>query len=275
MLMYPIPKIYNGYPPTPLDRRYFGVWDSGEMNGLLNYFMMRLRIPEGGYIFSIYAADFEQIGRSETVEIWNDVMTNLLDSQHITAAEINNGIYVQWLVQGPTVINIKVIADTGNLNSFLNGIFLNCMGYCGKTPGFWKNNIRKALEGRQNGIQVTKQNLINALDMITASYGQGTIWGFDWLTFQGTNDDKLSQAWNILDYGGNDMEAKARKQILALLLTAAHYGGSLEIIPIGWYEGGQVKTLVGWITTILNEYNSENFEVAKDLADYLNNAGCE
>jgi len=275
MLIYPVPKIYNGYPPTPLDRRYFAVWDSGELNGLLDHFTMKLRIPEGSYIFSVYAADFEQVGRSETVEIWNEMMTTLLDSQHITAAEINNGIYLQWLVQGPITINIKVIADPGNLNSFLNGIFLNCMGYCGKTPGFWKNNIRKALEGRQNGIQVTKQNIINALDMITASYGQGTIWDFDWLTFQGTDNEKLSKAWDILDYGGNDMEAKARRQILALLLTAAHYGGSLEIIPIGWYDGGQVKTLVGWITTILNEYNGQNFEVAKDLADYLNNAGCE
>ncbi len=275
MLMYPIPKIYNGYPPTPLDRRYFGVWDSGELNGLLDHFTMKLRIPEGGYIFSIYAADFEQIGRSETVEIWNEMMTNLLDSQHITAAEINNGIYIQWLVQGPIVINIKVIADPGNLNSFINGIFLNCMGYCGKTPGFWKNNIRKALEGQTWGIQVTKGSLLNALDMITASYGTGTIWNYGWLTFLGSDNDKLSQAYDILDYEGNDMEAKARKHILSLLLTATHYGGPLDMIFINWYDGGMAKTLAGWVTTILNEYNNENYEVAKDLGDYLNNAGCE
>jgi len=127
MLIYPVPKIYNGYPPTPLDRRYFGVWDSGEMNGLLNYFIMNLSIPEDRYIFSIYAADFEQIGRSETIEIWDSSMTTLLDSQYITSAEINNGIYVKWLVQGPRNIIIKVIADPGNLNNFINGIFLNCL----------------------------------------------------------------------------------------------------------------------------------------------------
>ena len=71
------------------------------------------------------------------------------------------------------------------------------------------------------------------------------------------------------------MEAKARRQILALLLTATHYGGQLDMILIGWDDGGVTKTLVGWITTILNEYNAGNYEVAKDLADYLNNAGCE
>ena len=274
MLMYPVDKIYYGYPPTPLDRRYFGVWDSGELNGLLNHFMMRLSIPAGRYLLSIYAADFEQVGRSETIEIWNEPMTTMLDSQHITAAQINNGIYLQWLVEGPRIINIKAIADQGNLNSFINGIFMNCMGYCGKTPGFWKNNIRKALEGRQNGIQVTKGSIINALDAITTSYGTGTIWNYDWLTFQGSDNDKLTQAWNILEYGGNDMELKARRQILALLLTATHYGGQLEMLFIGWYDGGLAKTLVGWITTILNEYNAANYEVAKDLADYLNNAGC-
>jgi len=71
------------------------------------------------------------------------------------------------------------------------------------------------------------------------------------------------------------MEAKAKRQILALLLTIAHYGGQLDIVLIGWYDGGQAKTLVGWITTILSEYNAGNYEVAKDLADYLNNTGCE
>jgi len=273
VLMYPVDKIYYGYPPTPYKRMY-GQWDSGELNGLLNYFIMRLRIPEGAYILSIYAMDFAGIGRSENITIWDESMTNLLDFQHITSGEINNGIYIQWYVEGPRIINIKAIADAGNLNSFIDGIFLNCLGYCGKTPGFWKNNIRKALEGRQNGIQVTKGSIINALDMINASFGTGTFWDYDWLTFQGSDNDKLTQAWDILEYGGDDMEAKARRQILALLLTAAHYGGSLDMILINWYDGGQVKTLVGWITTILNEYNAENYEVAKDLADYLNNMGC-
>ena len=275
MLMYPVNKTYYGYPPTPLDRRYFGVWDSGELNGLLNYFTIRLSIPDGRYLLSIYAADFEQVGRSETIEIWDEPMAAMLDSQHITAAEINNGIYVQWYLEGPRIINIKAIADPGNLNSFINGIFMNCMGYCGKTPGFWKNNIRKALEGRTRGTQVSKQSIINALEAITISYGDGLISDFDWLTFEGTDAEKLGQALDLLQYNGNDMEAKARRQILALLLTATHYGGKLDMLFIGWYDGGLAKTLVVWITTILNEYNAGNYEVAKDLTDYLNNAGCK
>ncbi len=127
MLIYPEDKLYLGYPPTPLNGRVLGVWDSGELNGLLNYFIMKVDIPEGDYIFSIYAADFVQIGRSETIEVWDELMTTLLDSQYITSGEINNGIYVQWFVQGPRTISIKVIADLGNLNSLINGIFVNSL----------------------------------------------------------------------------------------------------------------------------------------------------
>ena len=127
MLTYPEDKLYFGYPPTPLDGRVFGVWDSGEMSEPLDYFVVKVNILEGEYLFSIYAADFEKIGRSETVEVWDESMTTLLDSQYITGDEINNGIYVQWFVRGPATINLKVIADPGNLNSFINGIFLNCI----------------------------------------------------------------------------------------------------------------------------------------------------
>lgn len=71
--------------------------------------------------------DFGRLGRSEIIEIWDESMTTLLDSQHITGSEITEGIYVQWFVMGPRTINIKVIADPGNLNSFIDGIFLNCV----------------------------------------------------------------------------------------------------------------------------------------------------
>jgi hypothetical protein len=126
VLIYPKSRIYYGYPPTPLDGRIYGQWDSGELNGPLNYFTMTVEIPKGKYIFSVYAMDLERISRSETIQIWDSSMTTLLNSQHISGGDINNGIYVQWAVSGRTTINIKVIADPGNLNCFINGIFLDC-----------------------------------------------------------------------------------------------------------------------------------------------------
>lgn len=273
VLFYPEDKIYYGYPPA-VNERIYGQWDSGELGWPLNYLIIKLKIPKGEYILSIYAMDFARVGRSETIEIWDESMSNLLDSQYITSDEINKGIYIQWFVRGPRVLNIKVIADQGNVNSFVDGIFLNCLDcYCGKTIGFWKTNILKALHGWKRGIQVSKEDIIKALDTITNLYGEGSIWGFDWLTFKGSDDRKLRQALNVLWYedDGRNMEVKAKAQILALLLTDTHYKQHFDVIQIDWYEGGQTRTIIGWITTILYEYNFGNYEVAKDLADYLNN----
>jgi len=125
VLVYPEDKIYYGYPPTPLNGRIYGQWDAGEMGQPLNYFIMNLTIPNGIFIFSVYVMDFANAGRSETIEIWDKSMT-ILDSQYINSSEINNGTYIQWYVKGPTVINIKTIADPGKLNCFIDGIFLNC-----------------------------------------------------------------------------------------------------------------------------------------------------
>ncbi|RJX16066.1 hypothetical protein CW703_02525 [Candidatus Bathyarchaeota archaeon] len=152
VLVYPTVKLYHGYPP-PLDGRIYGQWDSGEMGYPLNYFIIKLEIPKGKYLLSVYAMDFEEYGRSETIEVWDENMNTLLDSQYITADEINNGIYLKWYVKGPQTINIKVIADQGNLNSFLDGIFLNCLKVGGETLNSFVDelilNLNVAIENLQ------------------------------------------------------------------------------------------------------------------------------
>jgi len=239
----------------------------------LNYFIVNLTIPNGRFILSIYAMDLAKFGRSELIEIWNKEMTMLLDSQYIDADEINNGLYIQWYVEGPTSVNIKVIADNGNLNSFIDGIFLNCLGWwCGKTIGFWKNNIRKALMYRTRGTQVSRQEILDALAEISLSYGEGSIWDFDWLTFDGSDQFNLRKAYNTLasrswfdgnwNWRASEMKYKARAQILALFLTITHF------------YNGDAGILTEWVNMILNSYQHEEYETAKDLADFLNNLKC-
>ncbi len=275
VLIYPEDKIYYGYPPTPLNGRILGVWDSGEMGWPLNYFIIKLEIPAGKAVLSVYVMDFARIGRSETIEIWDESMTTLLDSQYVTGDEINEGVYLQWYVEGSRTINIKVIADQGNLNSFVNGIFLNCLGYdCyyGKTIGFWMCDILKALLEWNSGVQVSREDIVEALDTITALYGTGSTWDFEWLTFEGSDDDKLIKAFQTLwqEIESPSVEAEAQAHILALLLTDVHYGKHFCVVWIGWYEGGQTRTVTGWITTILGEFKDGNYETAKNLADHLN-----
>ncbi len=273
VLTYPTVRFYYGYPPT-LNEKIYGVWDSGEFGWFLNYFIIKLKIPEGKYLLSLYVMDLEGYGRSETIEIWDENMTAMLDSQYINASEINDGVYVQWYVEGSSVINIKVIADQGNLNSFVNGIFLNCIcSYDGKTIGFWKNNIRKAISDRTKGIQVSREEILDALREINATYGEDSSWGFSWLTFKGSDQEILKDAYKILRFRhqARSMEAKARAQILALLLTTTHFEEDGCWIWVPCYEDGKAAIAAEWINLILTEYKNGNYEVAKDLADYINN----
>jgi hypothetical protein len=261
VLTYPTVKLYPDYPP-PANDKIFGVWDSGEFGWPLNYFVVNLTIPMGRFILSIYVMDLEEYGRSELIEIWDKEMIVLLDSQYINASEINNGVYIQWYVEGPTAVNIKVIADHGNLNSFIDGIFLNCLGWwCGKTIGFWKNNIRKALMCRTRGTQVSRQDILNALADISLSYGEGSVWDFDWLTFDGSDRFNLRKAYNTLasrswfdrkwNWRAKEMKYKARAQILGLLLTITHF------------YNGDTRILAEWMNTILYSYRSGDMKTLK------------
>jgi hypothetical protein len=133
VLIYPRWKYMfgeNNFPKeSDLGERIYGQWDSGEFLWPLNYFNIELEIPEGSYLLSLYIMDFPmRRNRSETIEIWDHAFENRLDFQHLTKEEMYNGVYLNWNITGPNVINIKVIADNAfdHINSYIDGIFLNC-----------------------------------------------------------------------------------------------------------------------------------------------------
>jgi hypothetical protein len=129
--VYPVDKYHPGYPPSPLNGRRFGAWDCGEFLGDLNYFTIELEIPIGSYYLSLYIIDYDNASRSQTVEIWDSTMATQMatqmDTQYINGTEINEGLYLRYLVRGKTTLNIKVIADPGNINSFIDALFINCI----------------------------------------------------------------------------------------------------------------------------------------------------
>jgi len=149
---------------------------------------------------------------------------------------------------------------------------VSACNYTGRTVGFWKTNIAKALgiiEGKQ---QVSTEAILGCLEEITAEYGSS----YSWLNFtQPSNEAKLSKAHLILSFYNlaSNMTYKARGQTLALLLTVCHLDCASTPIKIPWYNEGETHSVYQWITIIFNEYNSGNFETAKDLADFLNNWG--
>jgi hypothetical protein len=70
--------------------------------------------------------------------------------------------------------------------------------------------------------------------------------GYEWPTFEDTDDENLMKAYDLLTFSGNaaSMEAKAQRQILGLLLTTNKYQENTD----NWLEN--------IITAILKEYNS-------------------
>lgn len=142
----------------------------------------------------------------------------------------------------------------------------------GLSKGFWKSNIKKWLVKDGKGTQVDLEDIEQYLWSINETYGQD----FDFLNFTNTTDDAhLWKAYEILDIpDSSNMTMKAQAQILALLLTAEHIEGyeesGVQIPDMGWgycYTG----SMDGAIAEILDLYSDGEYELAKDLADYLNN----
>jgi len=85
-----------------------------------------------------------------------------------------------------------------------------------KTIGFWKTNIKKALAGKTNGIQVSRGQLLAWLSDVE---GLGPF--TEPFTFSGTDDEKLENALHYLKSteSGNSPFARLTRQLLAAELN--------------------------------------------------------
>ena len=83
-----------------------------------------------------------------------------------------------------------------------------------RTIGFWKNNIRKHIEGKKSGFQVTKADLLTWLDDVEAFHlPQPFSFGI------GSDSERLQAALDVLDYSGSDIVRKTLRQLLACELN--------------------------------------------------------
>lgn len=133
----------------------------------------------------------------------------------------------------------------------------------GYTPGWWKNNARKLLEGRTRGTQITLEDYVAAVDCVYTRWSSD----LDWLP------TTVEEAHAILDIDepNCDHMIKSRIHILAFLLTICHFGEESENVmatgPLGTYS----MSIADWADFIIGHYNAGNYEDAKDYADILNN----
>jgi hypothetical protein len=254
-------------------------WDDGSERGYPSdgYINITLEFPKGMFMLSLYAYDMERWQRpNQTIYITNE-SGEILASAVMEGTEFDEGIYLQFLVCGPTTVIVQVMKGPESINALLSGIFVDKVEkWCGKTIGFWKTNIGKQIgKIRGKGIQVDIEIIRNALDNIHDKYG------WSWIPY---GPDQDIEAWNLLNYKdpstgkrcARDPKIKAEAQSLALLLTAEIFGGTtdLTLIEINGYGS---DTISGWINQIVAEFNkaSPDYVFIYDVADFLNNLNDE
>jgi len=253
---------------------------SQPLHGYVNVTMF---FPQGAYLLSLYAYDFEKYQRfSELYRIYDSTGTKLLASKQISGTIFDNGVYEIFKVVAPSgglTIIVQVYNDAGHdvlyklpngtwafpsdktLNVVLSGIFVDKIqcSWDGHTIGYWKNHLDMT-------------GITSVLNDIHNRYSGVNWW---WLP------DNLTEAWLLLNYKdpntgqlkSNDPEIKAAAQTLALLLTTEVYGfpdptgPRVYIYPYGSF------TVAQWTIKIITEWGkaSPNYAFIQKVADYLNN----
>lgn len=256
-------------------------WDDGSERDKIfpmtseGYFNVTMEFPQGVFMLSLYAYDKERNERpNQTIFITNE-SGEVLVSAVMDGPEFDEGIYLQFLVCGPTTIIVHVMRGPESANALLSGIFVDKLRcWDGRTIGFWKTNIGKQIGMiKGKGTQVHIDDIRDALDNIHNLYG------WSWIPYDANQD---MEAWNLLNYRdpftgekrSKDPEIKAEAQALALLLTAQIFGGTTDVTLIE-IKGYGSDTISGWINQIVAEFGKAqpDYPFIQAVADFLNNLG--
>lgn len=127
---YPIAKMWR-----------LAIWDDGgersfPIHGYMNFTMF---FPQGMYLLSLYAYDYEHTSRkSEEYRIYDATGTQLLASKQISGTIFDEGVFETFNVTAPfggLTIKLQVYDDAGhpdnNVNVLLSGIFVDCVNPVG------------------------------------------------------------------------------------------------------------------------------------------------
>lgn len=167
-----------------------------------------------------------------------------------------------------------------------------CDATCPRTIGYWKNNVKKVLEGRTSGVQETQESLETGL-MIVAQESGFYCNGMDLthpvemspcypLTLEEANTILQRSTSGKVDYpGGKEqaqtMLARALQQNLATWLNMGTGKICKDTVVTlepagGRFEGTLWKALLEAKDIILNEQGDDaRMERAKDIGDLINN----
>ncbi|MCK5146809.1 hypothetical protein KAR48_08630 [bacterium] len=168
-------------------------------------------------------------------------------------------------------LQADLIADGAGLDEEIYAIRLfKIRGYSTNTPppppvicdahtiGFWKNNIKKViLQDRTNGTQLTRDQLIQYLDVVQS---------FDKTPFNGIS---FKSAYSIMNYHGSDAISLLKKQLLAseFNYAAGAYINGDEALTADFLMAGEAM--------ILNPGSRDEILELQQKFDAYNNGSCD
>jgi hypothetical protein len=85
---------------------------------------------------AVYALDYDDYGRSETIQLLSAATGQVLDTESIDS--FTEGVYVQWTISGSVVIKVT---NTGPEDAVLSGIFLDPVPVLTASATFTENDV--------------------------------------------------------------------------------------------------------------------------------------
>jgi hypothetical protein len=159
---------------------------------------------------------------------------------------------------------------------------LQVMAFCPRTIGYWKHQVKKASPSDVLSKTIDVRKLKSAgplegtspvceyLDLIATHFNGNLVNEVAIYVppASGECTDKLDVAGNLLNlHGAVGMEARAKQQLMALLLNTA--SGCLPLTGVISEDGAVVTQAITFCDNQIDA--GTNLELAKDIADYINN----
>lgn len=101
-------------------------WCDGSERGFPSrgYLNATLAFPSGVFLLSLYGYDMERVARSGQTVIVRS-RSGVWDSAAMRGVEFDEGVYVKFVVYGPTEVVVSVVKDSDSTNAVLSGIFVD------------------------------------------------------------------------------------------------------------------------------------------------------
>lgn len=183
------------------------------------------------------------------------LFTNVQPGDYTITASILTGLVTT--TTDPVTLNVTGDVTNSNFGYFLDFDWMNVQTANGLSHGFWKTNIKKAIDGTTKGTQISKVTLVEYINKIST------------FLLSPLNITTLQAAYTILSNTSSLSIDHLKLQLLASefnYMNGAYIGGNKLFTKLFLFYG---EYLVKYADT----YSSSILEAAKDMYDHYNNSG--